>query len=71
MGLRLLILSVLAYLVARMIRAGLAARGQAMADARGRRQMVRCAGCGVYVLKDRALIAADNSTVYCSPACQK
>ena len=70
MSLRLLILGVMAYLIAKMVQAGIASRGRASAiGSQPRRQMVRCASCGVYVLRDRALPAADDSPLYCSSDC--
>jgi DNA-binding PadR family transcriptional regulator len=70
MSLRLLILGVIAYLLAKMVQAGLASRGRANAiGSKPRRQMIRCASCGVYVLRDRALPAADGTSLYCSPDC--
>ena len=67
---RFFILSILALFVTQAIRAGLASRGgKVPVGGPARRPMIRCAGCGIYILKDRALPSADGSSLYCSPAC--
>jgi hypothetical protein len=68
---KILIASIIAFFVTRAIggRAGQEVVPVGPAEP-ARRRMVRCASCGVYVLKDRAL-AASGETYFCSRECAR
>ena len=69
---QLLIASLFAFLFTRAVGAVVAPAGAgeaAPAEATKPRPMVRCAACGVYVLRERALSAA-GGVFACSTACR-
>jgi hypothetical protein len=69
--LELLIASLFAFLFTRVAGAVAPAEGEAKRADRtqGRRLMVRCSSCGVYVLRERALPMAGGSFL-CSSSCR-